>query len=252
MADYRALLAGLGLAAGVVGLGAEAAARDVEVSLDFTYASAHYWRGGHAPGGTRGFVQPTLDVSHAVGDGAVGLNVWYMAGPEDEVTDNSEIDYTVSGTYPLGDVTVSAGVIDYVFPVGAPFRAPDDQDADGHILEAYGGVDVGALLDPDLSLALNAYVNLDGDEDDSVYFQADISYPLGELSLGLTLGVAGESPSYYGVDSTTLIDVSPNVAFDIPLGGDSTAAVGMAIAVNPETDAILPFFTIGTTYNWNP
>jgi hypothetical protein len=187
-----------------------------------------------------------------VGEGTVGVNVWYMAGPEDEVTDNSEIDYTVSGSYPVGDLTVSAGVIDYVFPIGAPFRAPDDQDEDGHILEAYAGVDVGALVDPDLSIALNAYMNLDGDEDDSLYFQAKVGYPLGHLSLGLTLGVAGESPSYYGVDSTSLVDVTPNVAFDIPLGNDSSATVGMSIAFNPETDAVLPFFTIGTSYNWKP
>ncbi len=64
--------------------------------------------------------------------------------------------------------------------------------------------------------------------------------------------MAGESPSYYGVDSTALVDISPNVAFDIPLGDEASAAAGLTIAINPETDAILPFFTIGTTYNWNP
>ncbi len=240
------------LACVALALAADAVAGDVDVSLDFTYASAHYWRGGHAPGGTRGFVQPTLDVSHSAGDGAVSLNVWYMAGPEDEAPDNSEIDYTLSGVYPIGNLSVSAGLIDYVFPVGAPFRAADADGEDGHILEAYAGVDIGALLDPSLSLALSAYVNVDGDDDDSLYFQASVAYPLGHLTLGLTFGVAGESPGYYGGDSATLIDVSPNVGFDVPLGGDSTATVGMSIAFNPETDAVLPFFTIGTSYDWNP
>ncbi|MBT3269427.1 hypothetical protein HN371_19950 [Candidatus Poribacteria bacterium] len=252
MTRYTALVAGLGLAVGVSALARDAHAGDVDVALDFTYASAHYWRGGQAPAGTNGFVQPTLDVSHPVGDGSLGLNVWYMAGPKDEAKDNSEIDYTVSGSYPLGDVAVSAGVIDYVFPVGPAFRAPNDQDEQGHILEAYAGADVGALIDPDLGLAVNAYMNLDGDEDDSLYIQTAVSYPLGHLTLGLTLGVAGESPSYYGVDSTALVDVSPNVAFDIPLGDEASAAAAFTIAINPETDAILPFFTIGTTYNWNP
>ena len=227
MTRFATLVAGFGLAVGVSAFVGDAHAGDADVALDFTYASAHYWRGGQAPAGTHGFVQPTLDVSYPVGDGSVALNVWYMAGPKTEAKDNSEIDYTVSASYPVGDVGISAGVIDYVFPVGAPFRAPNDQDEDGHILEAYAGVDVGALIDADLGLALNAYMNLDGDEDDSTYIQAAVSYPLGHLTVGLTLGVAGESPSYYGVDSTALVDISPNVAFDIPLGDDSSAAAGL-------------------------
>jgi hypothetical protein len=240
------------LAAGIVGLGANAHAGDVDVTLDITYASAHYWRGGNAPGGTRGFVQPTLDVSYPVGDGAVAANVWYMAGPEDEVSGNSEIDYTVSASYPVGDVSVSAGAIDYVFPVGAAFRSANADGDEGHILEAFVGADFGALIDPDLSLRVDAYMNIDGDEDDSVYIAPSISYPLGHLSLGLTLGIAGESPNYYGVDSTALVDITPSVSFDIPVGEEASAAVGMSIAYNPETDGVLPFVTIGTSYNWNP
>ncbi len=159
MTRFATLVAGLGLAVGVSAFVGDAHA---DVALDFTYASAHYWRGGQAPAGTNGFVQPTLDVSYPVGDGSVGLNIWYMAGPKTETKDNSEIDYTVSASYPVGDVAVSAGVIDYVFPVGPAFRAPNDQDEDGHILEAYAGVDLGALIDPELGLALNAYMNLAG------------------------------------------------------------------------------------------
>ncbi len=240
------------LTAGIVGLGVGASAGDVDVTLDVTYASAHYWRGGHSPGGTRGFVQPTLDVSYPVGDGSVAANVWYMAGPEDEVSGNSEIDYTVAATYPVGDIAVSAGVIDYVFPVGAPFRSANADGEEGHILEAFVGADVGALIDPDLSLRVDAYMNIDGDEDDSLYIAPSVSYPLGHLSLGLTLGIAGESPNYYGVDSTALVDITPSVAFHTPAGGESSVAVGMSIAYNPETDGVLPFVTIGTSYNWNP
>ncbi|MBT3909151.1 MAG: hypothetical protein HOF27_05675 [Rhodospirillaceae bacterium] len=68
----------------------------------------------------------------------------------------------------------------------------------------------------------------------------------------MTLGIAGESPNYYGVDSTALVDITPSVSFDIPVGEEASAAVGMSIAYNPETDGVLPFVTIGTSYNWNP
>ena len=175
-----------------------------------------------------------------------------MAGPEDEVSGNSEIDYTVSASYPVGDIEIAVGAIDYVFPVGAAFRSANDAGEEGHILEAFAGAELGALIDPDLSLRVDAYINIDGDEDDSLYIAPSVSYPLGHLTVGLAVGIAGESPSYYGVDSTAVVDITPSVSFDIPLGDEASAAVGMSIGYNPETDGVLPFFTFGTSYNWSP
>ncbi len=245
MTRCKTLIAGLGLAAGIVGLAGSAHAGDVGVALDFTYASGYYWRGADAGGGRNGFVQPSLDLSYPVSDGSVGVNIWYSAGPEADATDNSEIDYTVYGSYTVSDVAISVGVIDYVIPVGAAF-------ADGHVLEANAGVDVGALIDPDLSLGIAVYMNLDGDGDENaLYINPSVGYSLGHLGVGLSLGMASDS-DYYGIDGSGLVDITPSVSFDIPAGDDASASVGLAIGYNPETNLTVPFFSIGSSYNWNP
>ena len=255
MLRVTAVLAALGFS---VSLFAPAPAAAQDVALDFTYASAYYWRGAPAGAGN-GFVQPSADISYAVmPDLTVGLNLWMSQGPEAsdaEDAANSEIDYTVYAAYSAGDIGVYAGAIDYVIPAGAPF-------ADGHVLEAHVGVDFTA---GDLGLGVAAALNLDGDTymdkadveqtRNSMYIAPSLSYPLGNLSLGLSLGIGN---GVYTVDedededTMALVDITPSVSYSIPLGDEAEAAVGLAIGYNPDTGATLPFLTLGTGWSWSP
>lgn len=257
MSRVTAVLAALAFSAGLFAPAPNAAAQDV--ALDFTYASAYYWRGASAGAGN-GFVQPSADISYAASpDLSVGLNLWMSQGPEASDADadsNSEIDYTVSAAYSAGDIGVSVGVIDYVIPAGAPF-------ADGHVLEAHAGVDFAA---GDLGLGVAAYMNLDGDtymdtEDteqtrSSLYIAPSLSYPLGNLSLGLSLGIGNgiytEDEDEKDGDTMALVDLTPSVSYAIPLGEEAEASLGLAFGYNPDTGQTLPFLTLGTGWSWSP
>ena len=246
MSRVTAVLAALAFSAGLFAPAPNAAAQDV--ALDFTYASAYYWRGASAGAGN-GFVQPSADISYAVSpELSVGLNLWMSQGSEASDADadsNSEIDYTVSATYSAGDIGVSVGVIDYVIPAGAPF-------ADGHVLEAHAGVNFAA---GDLGLGIAAYMNLDGDDDDSMYIAPSLSYPLGNLSLGLSIGLGN---GFYSAedegeeDAMALVDLTPSVSYAIPLGEEAEASLGLAFGYNPDTGYTLPFLTLGTGWSWSP
>ncbi len=246
MLRVTAVLTALAFSAGFFAPAPNAAAQDV--ALDFTYASAYYWRGAPAGDGN-GFLQPSADISYAASpELSVGLNLWMSQGPEaSEAEDdsNSEIDYTVWAAYSAGEIGVYAGVIDYVIPAGAPF-------ADGHVLEGHVGVDFAA---GDLGLGVAAYLNLDGDDEDSMYIAPSLSYPLGNLSLGLSIGLGN---GFYSMeeegeeDAMALVDLTPSVSYAVPLGDEMEAAVGLAIGYNPDTGATLPFLTLGTGWSWSP
>lgn len=246
MSRVTAVLAALAFSAGFLAPAPNAAAQDV--ALDFTYASAYYWRGASAGAGN-GFVQPSADISYAATpDLSVGLNLWMSQGPEASDADadsNSEIDYTVWAAFSAGDIGVYAGVIDYVIPAGAPF-------ADGHVLEAHAGVDFAA---GDLGLGVAAYLNLDGDDDDSMYIAPSLSYPLGNLSLGLSIGLGNgfySSEDEGEEDAMALVDLTPSVSYAIPLGEEAEASLGLAFGYNPDTGQTLPFLTLGTGWSWSP
>ena len=251
MSRVTAIFTGLAMCAALAAPAPSANAQDI--AFDFTYASSYYWRGA-AAGSGNGFMQPSADLSYAVTpELGVGLNIWLSqgpgivgleAGPLDGL-DNNEIDYTVSASYGLGDIGIYAGVIDYVIPIGAPF-------ADGHVLEAHIGADFAA---DDLGIGIAAYMNLDGDDEDSMYIAPSLSYPLGNLSLGLSLGLGNGFYSEEELgeeDALALVDITPSVGYSIPLGDDLEAAVGLAVGYNPNADTILPFFTLSTGWNWSP
>ena len=215
----------------------------VDIAIDATYASAYYWRGASAGAGTS-FLQPSVDVSYTAGPVTVGTNVWYSQGIErpdehdHELEDNSEIDYTVYLGASLGAIDISAGVIDYVIPNSFPF-------ADGHVLEANVGVGVSALPF-DNSIAF--YVNLAGDEENSMYLAPSLGTSYKNLGIGLTAGIVlGESKDYYGTDGIALVDITPSISYTIP--GDAETSVSFNIGYNPNSDLKMSYVTIGTSFS---
>lgn len=218
----------------------------VDIAIDATYASAYYWRGASAGAGTS-FMQPSADISYTAGPVTVGANVWYSqgidGGGEDDSTDNSEIDYTVYVGASLGAVDISAGVIDYAIPGGAPF-------SDGHVLEANLGVGVNALPF-DNSIAF--YVNLAGEEDDSgdaansMYLAPSLGTSYKNVGIGLTAGLALGESDYYGTEGAALVDITPSISYTIP--GDAETSVSFNVGYNPNSGLKMSYVTLGTSFS---
>ena len=234
---YIVAIFGLASVAGSVTVVAEeeGSSLPVDIAIDATYASAYYWRGASAGAGTS-FLQPSADISYSAGPVSVGANVWYSQGIEDG-DDNSEIDYTVYLGASLGAIDISAGVIDYVIPNSFPF-------AEGHVLEANVGVGVSALP---FDNSITFYMNLAGDDDNSMYVAPSLGTTYKNLGIGLTAGlVLGES-ELYGTEGAALVDITPSISYTIP--GDAETSVSFNIGYNPNSDLKMSYVTIGTSFS---
>ena len=218
----------------------EGSSLPVDIVIDATYASAYYWRGASAGGGTS-FMQPSVDLSYTAESESsaftIGANVWYSQGIEGGGADNSEIDYTVYLGASLGAIDISAGVIDYVIPNSFPF-------AEDHVLEANAGIGISALpFDNNITV----YLNLAGDDDSSIYLAPSLGTTYKNLGIGLTAGlVLGES-ALYGTDGAALVDITPSISYSIP--GDAETAVSFNIGYNPNSDLKMAYVTIGTSFS---
>ena len=218
----------------------ESSSLPVDIAIDATYASAYYWRGAVAGGGTS-FMQPSVDVSYTAESESsafsIGANVWYSQGIEGGGADNSEIDYTVYLGASFGAVDINAGVIDYVIPNSFPF-------AEDHVLEANVGVGISALpFDNNITF----YMNLAGDDDSSIYLAPSLGTTYKNLGIGLTAGIAVGESALYGTDGAALVDITPSISYSIP--GDAETSVSFNIGYNPNTDLKMSYVTIGTSFS---
>ena len=218
----------------------EGSSLPVDIVVDATYASAYYWRGAIAGGGTS-FMQPSVDVSYTAESEStafsIGANVWYSQGIESSGADNSEIDYTVYVGASLGAVDINAGVIDYVIPNSFPF-------AEDHVLEANAGIGISALpFDNNITV----YLNLAGDDDSSIYLAPSLGTTYKNLGIGLTAGLALGESALYGTDGAALVDITPSISYSIP--GDAETSVSFNIGYNPNNDLKMAYVTIGTSFS---
>ena len=218
----------------------EGSSLPVDIVVDATYASAYYWRGAIAGGGTS-FMQPSVDISYTAESEStafsIGANVWYSQGIESSGADNSEIDYTVYVGASLGAVDINAGVIDYVIPNSFPF-------AEDHVLEANAGIGISALpFDNNITV----YLNLAGDDDSSIYLAPSLGTTYKNLGIGLTAGLALGESALYGTDGAALVDITPSISYSIP--GDAETSVSFNIGYNPNNDLKMAYVTIGTSFS---
>ncbi len=214
----------------------EGSSLPIDIAIDATYASAYYWRGAIAGGGTS-FLQPSVDISYAAGPVSVGANVWYSQGIDGGDADNSEIDYTLYVGASLGAIDINAGVIDYVIPGSAPF-------AEDHVLEANAGVGISALP---FDNSITFYVNLAGDDDSSMYLAPSLGTTYKNLGIGLTAGLALGESDFYGTEGAALVDITPSISYSIP--GDAETSVSFNIGYNPNSGLKMAYVTLGTSFS---
>ena len=160
-----------------------------DATLNMDVKSAYVWRG--ITFNDSAVFQPSLNVTK----GGFGVNVWGNYDFDDydgKLADKhqfSEIDLTLSYSYSLKFVDLSAGYIEYTFPsTGGPAGR-----------EVYGTISNSPVKG--LTLTFAAYYELELVEDYYLNFAASYSYDINDklgVSVGASAGLIGEDYSQGG------------------------------------------------------
>lgn len=207
------------------------AARAADVSLDVPVVSKYVWRGIEA--NKEAVLQPSLTVGLPYG---LSFNLWgnmdltgygETAGYGNRSGEFTELDLTGSGTYGLGPVALTGGIISYVFPgVGATTH------------EIFLSAAADVLAKPSLA------VYSDVDEVKGSYFLLSVSHsldlglpPLKSVDLSVSAGYGSGSYNrfYFGLDEASPVDVVASL--NLPLAVASfTLTPGVTYVYLPDPD----------------
>ena len=84
-----------------------------------------------------------------------------------------------------------------------------------------------------------------GADVNSWYLNPSVGYTRDDLTFGLSVGIAGSSPDYYGNVDTAIVDITPSVSYALPVSEDTDAAVSLSIGYNPDAKVTVPYLTLG-------
>lgn len=202
------------LVAGALASALATAAAAADVALDVPVVSKYVWRGIEA--NKEAVLQPSLTVPMPYG---LSFNLWgnmdltgygEEAGYGNRSGEFTELDLTLSESYGFGPLSVTGGVISYVFPgIGSTTH------------ELFLGVAADVPAKPSLT------VYSDVDEVKGSYFLLALAHsfglelaPLKSVDLGLTAGYGSGSYNrfYFGLDKAAPVDLVATLA--LPLGLD--------------------------------
>jgi hypothetical protein len=200
----------------------------VTVGADLGAFSSYVWRGITY---TNKFVlQPDAYLTVPVGNASITAGGWFNIEPGkyDGATDISEsggqssfdvaeFDWWGEVGYPVGKVTLTAGVTGYLFPNDFGFTKA------ANTVEIYGKAALDALLSPKLA------VWYDVDKIKGAYFEGSISHSIpASEKVSVTLGALAGLNAGQGIPSDPLSDESFNFADDGFTHLDLSAAVPFA------------------------
>jgi hypothetical protein len=208
----------------------------VSIATGATFVSRYNWRGSDF--GDAFSVQPALTLT------VKGFNTGFWGSYS---ANFEEIDTWASYSYQVpNSVTITGLVTDYFFP-GADvelfnFNNWDDPDGPGaHTLELGASI-AGPAKFP---LVFSAFVNVYNDEGKNNYFQLDYSAPLGQTTLGLTVGAttgSEKNPGYYGSDDFAVLQLGAKVSRSIELSDKFSLPVFGQVIVNPNSEQAFMIF----------
>jgi hypothetical protein len=192
-------------------------AQAAPVTLDVPVVSKYVWRGLEA--NKELVLQPSMTVDLPYG---LSFNLWgnmdltgygEEAGYGNRSGEFTEIDLTGSGSYSLGPVAMTGGIISYIFPVIGIAKTTH---------ELFLTVSGDVISKPSLSWFS------DVDEIKGSYFLFSLAHsigldaaPLKSVDLGLTAGYGSGSYNrgYFGVDKAAPVDLVATLS--LPLGLES-------------------------------
>lgn len=174
-------------------------AAEVTGSLDTTVASLYLWRGARLTDD-----EPVVQLAGGISVGGLTASVWSNfelldgLGRQAEFT---EVDLGLDYTHAFGDVSLSVGLLEYLFPAGVPSTR-----------EVYLTVGYDWIVSPSVS------VYYDFGEVDGLYASLALGYSyelMATLSLdagaSIGFGDGGYNAVYWGDDRAALNDVNVSV-----------------------------------------
>ncbi|NUQ82558.1 MAG: hypothetical protein HUU10_13170 [Bacteroidetes bacterium] len=239
------------LAAFLFLIAAPVAHAQLGVTVGVDAANMYVWRGGKLGAVA---VQPSVDYLSPIG---LGANIWFSG--HGEAVDGSglttEIDYTLYYTLAVTeDITLSAGFINYVSNVGAPFG--DDvtskpEEFVGNVSEVNLGVKFPTVL---FSPSLKFFKNVAASDanvayEDAMYIEAAGGYDIKltddyTLSTSLVFGLGNESYTKDG--DLGVCNIFPKVALPLSFMEVSiTPSVGFIYNPSAFAGADESFFVAG-------
>ena len=213
---------------------------EVEATVGADLVSGYIWRGQDLGGAA---IQPSVGVAYK----GLSLSAWGSYGLVDR-DDTKELDFTLA--YSVGNFTV--GITDYFCVSGNSNCSTKyflyDAHKTAHVFEANVGYDFGILsLNWFTNFAGADGLNDSGDRAYSSYVEANVSFKLGGIDWGLTVGAVPFATSFYAdasgfavtnvsLQATKEINITPT--FSLPLFG--------AITANPSTQSL--YLTAGVSF----
>ena len=133
----------------------------------------------------------------------------------------------------LGSTTsLALTVTDYYFPTDSDWLNFDGDGEGAHWIEIMGAV----TLPESFPVTLAAAFMVHNDPDNSLYLEGALPFSLGDVELGLTLGVVAGMSGFYGVESTSLVNMGLSASKDLQITEQFSLPLSAAYIMNPTTE----------------
>ena len=207
------------------------------VSLGADLVNRYVWRGFDF--GESFSVQPTLEFS----TGGFAIGSWASYSVSADGAGANEHDLYASYGVSLGEsLGLSLGVTDYYFPSpdGADWSSWDGDGEGAHWIELMVGIESSGSF----PLSLSAAYMVHNDPDGSLYVEAGLPFEVGDVGMGLALGMAANQSGFYAVESASLINMTLSASKDIVITESFSLPVSAAYILNPTHDRSFLVFGI--------
>ena len=74
------------------------------------------------------------------------------------------------------------------------------------------------------------------DPDNSLYLEGALPFSIGDVELGLTLGIVAGMSGFYGVESTSLVNMGLSASKDLQITEQFSLPLSAAYIMNPTTE----------------
>ena len=200
-------------------------AQSIGFGADFY--NRYIWRGYDF--GDSFSIQPGL----AFTAGSFELGTWGSYSISADGADANEHDLYATYSFGLGSTTsLALTVTDYYFPTDSDWLNFDGDGEGAHWIELMGAL----TLPESFPVTLTAAFMVHNDPDNSLYLEGALPFSMGDVELGLTLGLVAGMSEFYGVESTSLVNMGLSASKDLQITEQFSLPLSAAYIMNPTTE----------------
>lgn len=201
------------------------------VSFGADFFNRYIWRGYDF--GDSFSIQPGL----ALSAGSFEVGTWGSYSISSDGAGANEHDLYASYSFDLGNSTsLDVAITDYYFPNGdgesGQWLNFDGKGNGAHWIELMGSVTLPETFPLTITAALMAH----NDPDNSLYLEGAVPFTISDVELGLTLGVVAGKSGFYGVESTSLVNLGLSASKDFKISETFSLPLSAAYIMNPTTE----------------